>query len=253
MAYPLRQRHLRDIAEMQVDPYPNINLHVNDSLTQACLILSAEGQDSLHLTIFFHGYPLTVPRVEIQSKISHPNVFGAYICASILNTTESYTPAYTLKSISYQLLSFFSSETLEQSYGGRKVDLRSYREYSSRLQKSYHCAACDFDDEARRREKQTSRLGEHFRSETIATSRQCRKRAAMFSRQNSGDSTGALRGQASVSKLCEADRIEVDETANAIVYVDERIPSTVNPDQKFLALPDEVLLMIFLDLSDQDL
>ena len=63
----------------------------------------------------------------------------------------------------------------------------------------------------------------------------------MFSRQNFGDSTGALRGQASVSKLCEADRIEVDETANAIIYVDERIPSTVNPGQKFLALPDEVL------------
>lgn len=74
----------------------------------------------------------------------------------------------------------------------------------------------------------------------------------MFSRQNSGDSTGALRGQAQVSKVCEADRIEVDETVNAIVYVDERIPSTVSIGQKVLALPDEVL-MIFSDLSDQDL
>lgn len=33
MALSLRQRLLRDIAEMQVDPYPNIALHMNDSFT----------------------------------------------------------------------------------------------------------------------------------------------------------------------------------------------------------------------------
>lgn len=256
MALPLHQRLLRDIAEMQVDPYPNNTLHVNDSLTQACLILSPEGQDSLHLTMAFHGYPLTAPLVEVQSETIHPNVFGSYICATILNTTEGYTPAYTLKSIAIQLLSFFSSESLEQDDGVRKVDLRRYRELvgrSPRARKSYHCAACGFDDEARRREKQASRLGEYFRSVTMAASRQCEKRAAMLSRQSSGDSTGAVRKQAEVSKLCEADQMKVDETAHAIIPVNECAPSTPDLGQLFLTLPDEILLMIFSDLSDQDL
>ena len=114
MACSLRQRLLRDIAEIQVDPYPRITLHVNDNLTQACLVLSPDGQEPLHLTMYFGNYPLQAPVVKIQSKVCHPNVFGDYICASILNTTAGYTLAYTLKSIAIQLLSFFSSESLEQ-------------------------------------------------------------------------------------------------------------------------------------------
>lgn len=252
MAFPLRQRLLRDIAEMQIDPYPNITLHMNDSLTQACLILSPEGQDSLHLTMVLYNYPLQAPIVTIQSKIRHPNVLGTYICASILNTKEGYTPAYTLKSTAIQLLSFFSSETLEQEYGGVK-DLGQYRQLSSNILNSYHCVTCGFDDEARRREKQAVRLGEYFRSVTMATSKQCRKRAALLSRQNSGDSTGAGRRKAKVSKLRDAEKLDLDETANAITSVNDHALSTLDLGQRFLALPDEILLMIFAELSDQDL
>lgn len=61
MAFPLHQRLLRDVAEMQVDPYLNIKLQMSDSLTQACLILSPEGQDSLHLIMVLHDYPLRAP------------------------------------------------------------------------------------------------------------------------------------------------------------------------------------------------
>ena len=63
--------------------------------------------------------------ITIQSKIAHPNIYQDYICASILNTTEGYTPAYTLKGICIQLLSFFGSDKIEQDYGG-VVDLKSY-------------------------------------------------------------------------------------------------------------------------------
>ncbi|KAM0801113.1 hypothetical protein BDR22DRAFT_880509 [Usnea florida] len=138
MAIPLQKRRLRDLAEMQDDPYPNITLHPNDDLTRACLILSPEGQDPLHLTMVLNDFPLSAPRVTIQSQVSHPNVFGTYICASILNTAEGYTPAYTLKSIAIQLLCFFSSETLEQDGDGQRVDLGQYRERRSNIRDSWH-------------------------------------------------------------------------------------------------------------------
>ena len=200
MAIPLHKRRVRDLAEMQVDPYPNIALHPNDDLTRACLILSPEGQDSLHLTMVLNDVPLSAPRVTIQSEISHPNVFGTNICASILNTAEGYTPAYTLKSIVIQLLSFFSSETLEQDRDGRKVDLGQYRKLRSNERSSYHCIACGFDDEVRNREKQARRLEEHFRSVAVVASRQDRKRAAVLSRQNSDDISEAERRPVKISK-----------------------------------------------------
>ncbi|KAL9012021.1 MAG: hypothetical protein Q9173_003183 [Seirophora scorigena] len=50
----------------------------------------------------------------MRSTIAHSNIFGDHICASVLNTTEGYTPTYTLKSTNIQLLSFFTSESLEQ-------------------------------------------------------------------------------------------------------------------------------------------
>lgn len=80
--------------------------------------------------------------------MSHPNVFNSYICASILNTAEGYTPAYTLKGICIQLLSFFSSDRIEQQDGGGPVDLSQYRAQSSLVIPSgsllYRCYACGF-------------------------------------------------------------------------------------------------------------
>lgn len=122
----LRQRLLQDISELQTKPYPGIVLHIRDNLVHACLILTPEGAEPLHLTIEFHErYPIEPPKITIQSKIAHPNVYQDYICASILNTKEGYTPAYTLKGICIQLLSFFSSDKIEQDYGGA-VDLKEF-------------------------------------------------------------------------------------------------------------------------------
>src|SRR6187402_3378718 len=112
--YRLKQRLLQDIAELQSKPYPNIVLHVQDNdLTQACLILTVEGYGPMHLTVTFpENFPLSAPIISMDSEVKHPNVFGSYICASILNTQEGYTPAYRLKGIAIQLLSFFSSDKL---------------------------------------------------------------------------------------------------------------------------------------------
>ena len=251
MAIPLQKRRLRDLAEMQDDPYPNIKLHPNDDLTGACLILSPEGQDSLHLTMVLNDFPLSAPRVTIQSEISHPNVFGSYICASILNTAEGYTPAYTLKIIAIQLLSVFSSKTLDQDGNGQKMDLGQYRERRSSIRGSYHCVACGFDDDVRNGEKQARRLGEYFRSVAVAASGQGRKR--VLSRQNFDDTSGTGGRQVKIPKLKGAEHKGLDETPNAIIPANECAPFTVGPTQKIMALPDEILLKVFSDLPDKDL
>ncbi|KAK5706071.1 hypothetical protein LTR97_001057 [Elasticomyces elasticus] len=147
----LRRRLLQDISELQSNPYPGIKLHIDDKdLKTACLVLSPAGELPLHLTVHFGDkYPLSAPAITIQSQVSHPNVFGDYICASILNTKEGYTPAYTLKAICIQLLSFFSDDAIEQVYGGvvarPKQGLKSNGHAGFRAgEDMYSCAICRF-------------------------------------------------------------------------------------------------------------
>lgn len=168
MAPPaLRRRLLMDIAEAQQDPYPNVHLIVDDKdITHSCLILTPPRESPLHLEIRFpNDYPLSAPNVTIQSHVDHPNVFESYICATILNTAEGWTPAYTLKGILIQLLSFFLSDTIEQNHGaGAVVDLASYRaqrraaretyrhrhsDYQQRYESTwnYECYCCGFNKE----------------------------------------------------------------------------------------------------------
>lgn len=145
----LRQRLLLDIAELQGKPYPNITLHVRDEdISKACLVLAPEGWGKLHLTVEFGTrYPLSPPKIRMDSLVQHPNVFDDYICASILNTREGYTPAYTLKGIAIQLLSFFGSENIEQSYGNPKENLAYWRDIHEGLAKHdhYQCSTCRFN------------------------------------------------------------------------------------------------------------
>ncbi|KAH3916731.1 hypothetical protein HBH56_062440 [Parastagonospora nodorum] len=155
-ANSLERRLLQDIAEIQQDPYPNVHLHFDDAdIRKACVILTPQDQDPLHLTIVFQeDYPLQAPVVTIQTVVVHPNVIGGtYICASMLNTDEAWTPAYTLKGVVIQLLSFFCSESLEQDHGGEKIDLAEYRRHvgdlgarypRSRHFQAYECRKCGF-------------------------------------------------------------------------------------------------------------
>jgi ubiquitin-protein ligase len=158
MAVPtaLQRRLLSDIAETKQDPYPNVHLHFNDAnIRQACLVLTPEDEDPLHLSINFNqDYPLSAPTITIQSRVDHPNVFDSYICATMLNTDEGWTPAYTLKGIVIQLLSFFTSDSLDQDHGGDAVNLAQWRRQQANLRRrrgqqflapdAYSCRTCGF-------------------------------------------------------------------------------------------------------------
>ncbi|EMR71669.1 putative ubiquitin-conjugating enzyme family protein [Eutypa lata UCREL1] len=141
-----RNRLLLDIKELTKNPYPNISLHVHDDdLTSACLVLTPEGYKPLHLTMTFDSsYPKVSPRVQMDSQeVSHPNVFSHYICADILKDGDGYTSAYTLKGIAIQMLSFFSSDRVDQDYGGRAVSLQSWRKNDGL--DFFKCTKCTFD------------------------------------------------------------------------------------------------------------
>jgi ubiquitin-protein ligase len=145
-----RARLLHDLHELTKNPYPYITLHSHPTITTACLILTPPGLPPIHLTATFPPrYPTSPPVISIQTYSPHPNVFGDYICASILNTSEGYTPAYTLKGIAIQLLSFFNSENVQQQYDGRVVDLKAYRERREGRRggperDGYKCKVCGF-------------------------------------------------------------------------------------------------------------
>ncbi|GAB1313724.1 hypothetical protein MFIFM68171_03934 [Madurella fahalii] len=153
MPTDLRKRLLQDITDLKTKPYPNIELKIrDDDVSTACLILTPEKWEPLHLSVFFHNrYPLSAPTVRVDTRTTHPNVFDNYICASILNTEEGYTPAYTLKGIAIQLLSFFSSDSIEQDWGG-SVQLDQFRAATKREPYSpYHCRRCHFRSEPPKR------------------------------------------------------------------------------------------------------
>jgi ubiquitin-protein ligase len=161
MPSALTQRLLHDIAEIRKEPYPNIRLHIDESdFRNACLILTPEGVDPLHLAIQFpDDYPIRAPIVTIQSYVNHPNIFGNYICATMLNTDEGWTPAYTVKGVVIQLLSFFASDSLEQDHGEGAIDLNRYRNSEARggnrysnvyTQHGHICNTCGFGTVPRR-------------------------------------------------------------------------------------------------------
>ena len=146
-AAPLRrQRLLADIRELTKNPYPNISLHVpDDDFTSLCLILTPEKYPPLHLTVSFSGsYPTIAPMIKMNSRVYHPNVFGTYICADILKNGDGYTPAYTLKGIAIQMLSFFSSDKVEQE-DGYEIPLDRFQSFNGDLDyEKFICTKCGF-------------------------------------------------------------------------------------------------------------
>ncbi|PQE09702.1 ubiquitin-conjugating enzyme family protein [Rutstroemia sp. NJR-2017a BBW] len=150
----LQKRLLSDIHELMTSPYPHIQLFPSSSsLQNACLHLETPIYGLLHLDIVFPAsYPLIAPRITIDTTVSHPNVYGSYICASILNQPSEWTPAYTLKGVAIQLLSFFASDRVEQMHGRsgeQGVELRAYGEGrggdDERAKKRWHaCKDCGF-------------------------------------------------------------------------------------------------------------
>ncbi|KAI1357843.1 hypothetical protein F5Y08DRAFT_323227 [Xylaria arbuscula] len=142
------QRLLLDIHELVTKPYPKIELHPNEqNIHKACLVLSPDHYRPLHLSLRFSPqYPLHPPSVRMNSLVQHPNVYESFICATILRIGEEYTPAYTLKGIAIQLLSFFDSRSLEQEdVHGVFKDLTTYQELSNRhVWDTFQCIECGF-------------------------------------------------------------------------------------------------------------
>lgn len=142
---PMRRRLVMDVDELTRKPYPNIHLHADDDMTELCLVLSPPGWKEMHLTIgHLSQFPLNPPTIAMDSQVEHPNVYGGYICASILNDSRFYTPAYTLKGIAIQLLSFFCSDRLDQSFGGSPICLEDYRRKTAALWEPYTCPKCGY-------------------------------------------------------------------------------------------------------------
>ena len=150
MVNPLRPRLVRDIAEIKNNPYPNIDFHADEQdITKACLTLTAERYGPIHTTMEFPpNFPLEPPTVRMDCAIDHPNVFDDYICTTILQKDADWSPAYTIKAMAIQLLSFFSSDTVDQDYGNPTINLRYYQKYrftESDTPCRYHCTKCQFD------------------------------------------------------------------------------------------------------------
>ncbi|KAH7029545.1 uncharacterized protein B0I36DRAFT_231534, partial [Microdochium trichocladiopsis] len=166
-----QQRLMQDIRELVDKPYPNIAYHVrDDDLTQGCLVLSPEGQPERHISVTLSPmHPLEPPRMRMNSRLVHPNIYGEFICATILRSTDEYTPAYTLKAIAIQMLSFLCSEYVEQEdYSGVFIKLADYqRLHQDRLylygdEDEFACSHCGFDAKSpprlsRRRRRQEPR------------------------------------------------------------------------------------------------
>ncbi|KAJ1547616.1 hypothetical protein HK405_005385, partial [Cladochytrium tenue] len=134
-------RLMHDIAECMRDPIDGIQLVVHDNnMRKMCAVLTptddAYAGIRLHLSVCIpDNYPTSSPQaglqISIDTPIPHPNIFGSYICCSILKgrlvrswdarEVSGYTPAYPLQTILAQLLSFFTADVVEQEYFSYKT------------------------------------------------------------------------------------------------------------------------------------
>jgi ubiquitin-protein ligase len=258
MTNTLKQRLLRDIAELQSKPYPNIALHVqDDDLTQACLVLTVEGYGPMHLTVTFpDNFPLSPPRVGMDSNVYHPNIFGGYICASILNTTEGYTPAYTLKGIAIQLLSFFSSDKIEQVGGYSSVDLKGYRATQSHiLGRSHTCTKCMFGLQPTINSSvfpsspvspPSSMSGEELDVHWPTPQQNFPKRPTILGRN-------ARRKKAKENAIARAQATAQAASAPVLIRPAAEVQAKKPKRMQDMKLPNEILLMICKNLETEDL
>ncbi|KAG0588248.1 hypothetical protein KC19_2G228500 [Ceratodon purpureus] len=158
----------REIVELEKEPLEGIQCHFCDNdMKNMCLILSPQSGPFARLRLHFKvhipdAYPREPPRVTIQTVVNHPNVLANYICCDILRPRRcewdmnsgyngGYTPAYLLKYIFYQLLSFFSVDEVDQEHGGPSPVIPSYyskenfRKRAEEEVRGYQCRSCGFN------------------------------------------------------------------------------------------------------------
>ena len=127
------KRLMSDLRDLMKEPLPTAvaaPLEENIRLWH-CNLRPVDGAFSgsvFHLRLRFpRRYPMEPPDVQLLSTNlpGHPNVFGEYICLSMLKPAASTAPydgwssAYTVKSILLQLQSFLLTEgEIDQDHGG---------------------------------------------------------------------------------------------------------------------------------------
>ncbi|KAI0521708.1 hypothetical protein F5B22DRAFT_595935 [Xylaria bambusicola] len=236
------QRLLSDIHELVTKPYPKIVLYPNENyINIACLILYPDHYPPLHLSIEFPSlYPIRPPSIWMNSSVQHPNVYGSFICASILRPGEEHTPAYTLKGIAIQLLSFFDSDSLEQEDYDKAADLTTYQQTSkSYLVDTYKCQECGFGAKSRPPRASTPLKPTSF----DARVHQSPEQWPII--QSSASSPSALKSSAASGK--EISPPSSPSKRHSLSISDhEREPSGVEINQ----LPNEILLLIIEHLDD---
>ncbi|CAG8585237.1 hypothetical protein GLOIN_2v1788384 [Rhizophagus irregularis DAOM 181602=DAOM 197198] len=153
----------REIVELYNEPLKGIKVKFHDDdITLMCLILTLHQGPYKNLRLHCNvkippGYPQIAPIITILTPVKHPNVFGTFICADILQAHNNhsseynggYTPGYLLKYIFLQILSFFSENNVEQEDGYiSQISSKheSFREYSDAIVKGYECKLCGFND-----------------------------------------------------------------------------------------------------------
>jgi len=119
--------------------------------------------DGVYSGVYFHcilrfpeSYPTNPPKVEICTRISHPNVFDGWICLSMLRSHtknvpyEGWSRAYSVTSILMQLQSFLFAEKIEQD-GGYNANARLRDrdvKVSLTVCKQFKCKKCGHSHDA---------------------------------------------------------------------------------------------------------
>ncbi|KAF7299002.1 UBIQUITIN-CONJUGAT-2 domain-containing protein [Mycena indigotica] len=131
----LSARLYRDLAELHESTYPGVDVFFDDAnIHKFCLVLTPPSGPWKNMSFHFSvellaDWPASPPQVSCSvSGINHPNLFDSYICCDLLKReweinrhdgyTGGYSPALTLRGLFLQFLTFFSSTTVEQDYGG---------------------------------------------------------------------------------------------------------------------------------------
>jgi ubiquitin-protein ligase len=128
--HALLSRLRKDLSELRDHPYPGISLHHHSAtdLHKFCLHLCPQSGPFAGLRLHFEvslpdQWPQVPPKISSSSDLDHPNIFNRYVCCDLLKQDHEvylkkagcgYTPAFTLRGLLAQFLSFFSSETVEQ-------------------------------------------------------------------------------------------------------------------------------------------
>ncbi|RUS33162.1 hypothetical protein BC938DRAFT_472807 [Jimgerdemannia flammicorona] len=158
-------RLLQDIRELHFDPTPGVDVTIDDKdISQMCLVLTPqEGSPylglRLHFTVYIPTtYPMQPPEVTVNTSIVHPNVFGDFLCADVLKNEHEvaydralgynggYSPAYLLKNIFMNLLSFFGSNKVEQTGGyTASVNYQNHKYSNATICANFACPRCNFN------------------------------------------------------------------------------------------------------------